>query len=60
MFNLFRKKSKLEKLEFQFNKLLEEWHQLSKTNRRLSDEKYAMAQELVPIIEELKRKHEGS
>jgi len=56
MFNFFRKKSELEKLEIQFNKLLEEWHQLSKTNRKLSDEKYAMAQELVPLIEELKKK----
>jgi hypothetical protein len=60
MFNFFSKKSKLEKLEFKFKKLLKEWHQLSKTNRKLSDEKYAMAQELVPIIEELKRKHEAS
>ena len=56
MFNFFRKKSELEKLEIQFNKLLEECHQLSKTNRKLSDEKYAMAQELVPLIEELKKK----
>jgi len=56
MFNFFRKKSELEKLEFQFKKLLEEWHQLSKTNRKLSDDKYAMAQELVPRIEELKKK----
>lgn len=56
MFNFFRKKSELETLEFQFKKLLEEWHQLSRTNRKLSDEKYAMAQELVPRIEELKKK----
>lgn len=56
MFNFFRKKSELEKLEFQFKKLLGEWHQLSKTNRKLSDDKYAMAQELVPRIEELKKK----
>lgn len=56
MFNFFRKKSELEKLEFQFKKLLEEWHKLSRTNRKLSDEKYAKAQELVPRIEELKKK----
>lgn len=60
MFNFFRKKSELEKLEFQFKKLLEEWHDLSKTNRKLSDQKYVMAQELVPRIEKLKRKNEDS
>lgn len=58
MFNLFRKKSEVEKLESTFKKLMNEWHELSSINRKLSDEKYAMAQALIPRIEKLKRKHE--
>ena len=59
MFKLFRKKSEIEKLETTFKKLMSEWHELSSINRKLSDEKYAMAQELVPRIEQLKRNHEA-
>jgi archaellum component FlaC len=60
MFNLFRKKSEIEKLESTFKKLMKEWHELSSINRKLSDEKYALAQELIPRIEELKKAHEAS
>lgn len=59
MFNLFRKKSEVEKLESTFKKLMKEWHELSSINRRLSDEKYALAQELIPQIEQLKKMHEA-
>ncbi len=38
---------------------MKEWHELSSINRKLSDEKYAMAQALLPRIEELKKKHEA-
>ena len=58
MFNLFRKKTEIEKLETTFKKLMGEWHELSSINRKLSDEKYAMAQALIPRIEQLKKKHE--
>ncbi|WP_308992210.1 Lacal_2735 family protein [Mariniflexile litorale] len=58
MFKLFRKKSEVEKLESTFKKLMKEWHELSSVNRKLSDDKYAMAQALVPRIEQLKRNHE--
>lgn len=44
MFGLFKKKSKLEKLEEKFKKLMQEWHTLSTTNRSASDKKYAEAQ----------------
>ncbi|CAH8283376.1 hypothetical protein EV196_102337 [Mariniflexile fucanivorans] len=56
MFNLFRKKSEIEKLESNFKKLMREWHDLSSVNRKLSDEKYALAQALIPRIEQLKNK----
>ncbi|MEN3322402.1 Lacal_2735 family protein [Mariniflexile soesokkakense] len=58
MFNLFRKKSEIEKLESTFKKLMKEWHELSSVNRKLSDEKYAMAQALIPRIDQLKKTNE--
>lgn len=58
MFKLFRKKSEVEKLESTFKKLMQEWYELSSINRKQSDEKYAMAQALIPRIEQLKRNHE--
>lgn len=58
MFNLFRKKSEIEKLENSFKKLMQEWHEYSSINRKVSDEKYAMAQALIPRIEQLKKRHE--
>ena len=39
---------------------MKEWHELSSINRRLSDEKYAMAQALIPKIDQLKKIHEAS
>ena len=58
MFKLFRKKSEVEKLENSFKKLMKEWHELSSINRKLSDEKYAMAQALIPRIDLLKKRNE--
>jgi hypothetical protein len=58
MFKLFKRKSELEKLEIKFKKLMNEWHQLSSINRSKSDEKYAEAQKLIPIMEELKKSNE--
>ncbi|SFD20810.1 Lacal_2735 family protein [Algibacter pectinivorans] len=54
MFGLFKKKSKKEKLEDQFKKLMKEWHTLSSINRAASDEKYAKAQEIAKQINMLK------
>ena len=55
MFKLFKKKTELEKLEVKFKKLLDEWHKLSSINRKKSDQKYAEAQQLIPLMEELKK-----
>ena len=47
MFNLFKKKTEAEKLDAQYKKLLKESFELSTSNRRLSDEKAAAANEIL-------------
>gem|GEM_PF-111611 len=46
MFGLFKKKSELEKLQEKYQKLMKEAFDLSKTNRKASDDKYAEADEI--------------
>ncbi len=53
MFGLFKKKSPIEKLEQQHKRLLQEAHQLSTSNRKLSDEKMAEANEVLEEIEKI-------
>ncbi len=53
MFGIFKKKTELEKLEKQYNKLMSEWHNLSKINRSKSDKMYAEANEVLKQIEQL-------
>ncbi len=55
MFGLFKKKSPKEKLEKKYEQLQQEAFELSKTNRTLSDEKYAEAQEVLKEIEALEK-----
>lgn len=50
---MFRIKSKKEKLETQLVRLLDEAYKLSHTNRKLSDQKTAEAEELRKQIEAL-------
>jgi hypothetical protein len=54
MFGLFKKKSELEKLQEQYQKLMKEAFDLSKTNRTKSDEKTAEAEEVIKKIDALK------
>ena len=54
MFGLFKKKSKKEKLEAKFKKLMQEWHELSTINRSASDQKYVVAQLVAEQINALK------
>jgi len=56
MFGLFKKKSPLEKLQKQYAQLMEQAFQLSKTDRRAGDEKYAEAEAIMKQIDELKGK----
>jgi hypothetical protein len=55
MFGLFKKKSKIEKLDLKYKKLLAEAHKLSTTNRRQSDSKIADANEILKQIELLNK-----
>ncbi|MGB5665279.1 MAG: Lacal_2735 family protein [Maribacter sp.] len=55
MFGLFKKKSKIEKLDLQYKKLLAEAHKLSTSNRRQSDSKIADANEILKQIELLNK-----
>lgn len=54
MFNLFKKKTKAEKLNEKYKKLLEESYKLSTTNRKLSDLKVEEANEILKQIELLR------
>lgn len=54
MFGLFKKKSKLEKLQDQYKKLTEEAFTLSHSNRRLADQKTAEAEAVMQEIEKLR------
>jgi len=54
MFGLFKKTSKLEKLQKEYEKLMSDWHKLSTTNRSESDKKYTEAQLILDKIEALK------
>ena len=56
MFNLFKKKTEIEKLEELYQKLLEEAYKLSTSNRRLSDAKTKEASEVLTKIELLQSK----
>ena len=55
MFNIFKKASPLQKLYKKREKILREAHQLSKTNRSLSDQKYLEAEELLNKIRVLEK-----
>lgn len=50
MFSFLKKKSKKEKLEEKFKKLMREWYDLSSVNRAASDQKYAEAQEIAKTL----------
>ncbi|MBT8266011.1 MAG: Lacal_2735 family protein [Bacteroidia bacterium] len=53
MFSIFKKTPNKQKLQKQYLKLMEQWHELSTQNRSLSDQKYAEAQLILQKIEEL-------
>ncbi len=55
MFNLFKKKSKKEKLQDRYRNLMAEAHRLSSINRRLGDEKIAEAEQVLKQIDNLGR-----
>ncbi len=56
MFKLFKKKTRLEVLQANYEKLMKEWHKLSKISRAKSDQVYAEAQAIALEMEALKNK----
>lgn len=54
--NIFGKKSPIDQLYDQHEKLLKEAHRLSTSNRKSSDAKYQEAAEVMKKIEALERK----
>ena len=55
MFGLFKKKSRLDKLQDEYRKLLEDAFKLSQSNRQESDKKQVEAQALLEQIEVLQK-----
>jgi hypothetical protein len=53
MFGLFKKKSEKEKLQEKYEKLMKEAYDLSTTNRKASDGKYAEADVVLKQMEAL-------
>ena len=51
MFGLFKKKTKEEKLQEQYKKLMAEAHKLSTVDRAKSDAKFAEAEELIKQLD---------
>jgi hypothetical protein len=56
MFNLFKKKSEVEKLQDSYKKLMEEAYKLQSINRSDSDQKYFEADAILKKIEEVQAK----
>ena len=57
MFELFKKKTEIEKLEIKYKSLLKESYDLSKISRSKSDKKTFEAEEVSKQIEILKKKN---
>lgn len=55
MLGIFKKKSPKEKLEKQYQKLIEESYKLSHTDRKASDMKAAEAEKVLEKIRELEK-----
>jgi len=53
MFGFFKKKNEKEKLQLQYEKFLKEAHNLSKSNRKMSDQRTFEAEEIMKRIETL-------
>ncbi len=56
MFKIFKRKSKLEKLDIQYRKLLDESYHLRNSNRKESDLKKAEAEHILIQIKSLQDK----
>ena len=57
MFSIFKKKSPIDKLYKQYEKLMKEAHALSTVDRKASDLKHAEAAKVMKEIDLLKKHH---
>lgn len=55
MFNIFKKKSAIEKLQDSYKKLMEEGYKLQSISRSDSDQKYLEADAILKKIESLEK-----
>ena len=55
MLGIFRKKTKLDLLQKEYENLMSEWHRLSSIDRAKSDDKYEEAQKILMQIEVLQK-----
>ena len=55
MFGIFRTKTKIEKLQLKYKSVMNKAYNLSKKNRKQSDEKYFEADQILKKIEMLKK-----
>jgi hypothetical protein len=60
MLGLFKKKTEAEKLSRKYDKLMQEGYELSTTNRKASDAKYAEAGLILKEIEKLEQQKPSS
>jgi hypothetical protein len=56
MFNIFKKKSEIDKLQDSYKKLMEEAYKLQSINRTDSDQKYVDADVILKKIEAIQAK----
>lgn len=55
MFNIFKKKTEAEKLQVEYQRLMEQSYKLSTTNRSASDQKVAEAEDVLKKIQALQQ-----
>ena len=55
MFGLFKKKTQIEKLQKTYESLMKDAYNLSRINRKESDQKYAEADAILKTIETLEK-----
>ena len=55
MFGIFRKRTKMEKLQLKYESVIYKAYTLSKINRKQSDEKYFEADQILKEIKKLKK-----
>ncbi len=56
MFGLFKRKSPIEKLQVKYNKLMKDYHEISKVNRKEAEKYYVQAETILTEIKAVQSK----